>query len=383
MKVYIWREKNKAVMNAIVIGNDHYNTLGVIRSLGEEHNNIFLILVGNEKSFIKRSKYINKIYFVQETSRQIIEKIEAISENIEETYYLFPTSDFVAEVLDEHYKEFANNIICPNALGKLQLYQNKRWMNRFAEKLGLKVPKQCVMETKNKEHDWNIFPAILKPVISTEGKKADIQKVENEKDLRVKLDYFHDNGYDRILVEEYIYGQDEHMVEVLGYSRKNYEVEIVGIIEKIREYPLKNGSTSYAKIIPNHSKLDLEIVKNFVKELKFFGIFDIEFKFSGKELYFIEINFRNGAPSYIMTCEGGNIPFFWMKNKEVKKRIDSMVYFMCEQNDVLHVIKGDINVLRWLKEFFCSKKIFLVWNDYKPSLAYYHLLFKIFKKRRI
>ena len=60
-------------MEAIVIGGLHHNTLGVVRSLGEDSEmqiNIKVLLVGRmnqEKNIISESKYINKqnIYYVE------------------------------------------------------------------------------------------------------------------------------------------------------------------------------------------------------------------------------------------------------------------------------------------------------------------------------
>lgn len=371
-------------MKAIVIGNDHYNTLGVVRSLGEEGISVYLILISDSKSFVAQSKYISKAYFVQQNVGELMKIIISLTQNANDNYFLIPTSDFAAKVLDDHFEQFATNVICPNALGKIGLFQNKQWMNEYAKKMGLLVPEQMVFSV-NDSHDiiWNNFPAIIKPVVSIEGKKSDILVVNDFSELKETVKAFQRNGYKRILIEEYIYGIKEHMVEILGYSRKNYNVEIAGVVSKIREYPIKNGSTSFAELVKEHPGLNIENVKKFVNSLKYYGIFDIEFKYANEKLYFIEMNFRNGAPSYILTQKGLNLPVCWIRNQSVNNKLNSEDYFMCEQNDLLHVIKKNIGLGQWIKEFMHSKKIFFSYQDIKPVFKYYQLFFRniIFRRR--
>ena len=49
---------------AVVIGNDHYNTLGLIRSIGLEKIPIILLLNADKHNFVSKSRYIkNNRYF--------------------------------------------------------------------------------------------------------------------------------------------------------------------------------------------------------------------------------------------------------------------------------------------------------------------------------
>lgn len=60
--------KNKV----IVIGPNHYNTLGVIRSLGEEDVPVNLILVSRKENYVSKSKYVDKVWLVNESENEII-----------------------------------------------------------------------------------------------------------------------------------------------------------------------------------------------------------------------------------------------------------------------------------------------------------------------
>lgn len=53
--------------NIIVIGGDHHNALGVIRSLGEAGYGVELITIGNlRKHYISASKYVRKHHALAE-----------------------------------------------------------------------------------------------------------------------------------------------------------------------------------------------------------------------------------------------------------------------------------------------------------------------------
>ena len=48
----------------IVIGADHHNTLGVLRSLGEKGiNSILLLISENKKSYVAKSKYAKEVHY--------------------------------------------------------------------------------------------------------------------------------------------------------------------------------------------------------------------------------------------------------------------------------------------------------------------------------
>lgn len=44
----------------VVVGSNHHNALGVIRSLGEFGCNVFFVTHSCDKSFVARSRYVEK-----------------------------------------------------------------------------------------------------------------------------------------------------------------------------------------------------------------------------------------------------------------------------------------------------------------------------------
>jgi len=125
---------------------------------------------------------------------------------------------------------------------------------------------------------------------------------------------------------------------------------------------LQCGSTSYARIVPEHEGLDLAKIEKFICETDFCGLFDVEFKYANGTVYFIECNFRNGAPGYSFTCLKKCIPLMWISDLYDEKYLFNqqtyLTYFMCEQTDFLHVLKRSISFKKWYQNYRKSLKIF-------------------------
>ena len=85
---------------AIVISEDHYNALGMIRSLGEKGFKVNLILTTEPgHTYTDKSKYVSNVVFVPHVDREILNAIKKISEG-DESCFLFPLSDYTAMLLD-------------------------------------------------------------------------------------------------------------------------------------------------------------------------------------------------------------------------------------------------------------------------------------------
>lgn len=88
----------------IVIGADHYNALGVLRSLGEVGIKSNFILIGDKKrASTIYCKYIKKLYNIKNNSQEeIIKILEEEFNNLEFKPILIPTGDPIAKVLDQN-----------------------------------------------------------------------------------------------------------------------------------------------------------------------------------------------------------------------------------------------------------------------------------------
>lgn len=366
-------DKIKPGDTVVVIGDDHYNTLGVVRSLGEAGFVVALVLMSDHATCVTRSKWVSELRFAPNDT-SVYEALTEICAAFHRPVAVVPTSDRAAIVVGGFLEDLPGNCVAPGIAGGLLPLEDKATAKALARSCGLNTAAGLVVESvagglevSKQLH----FPVIIKPVVSVEGKKSDISIAYTSEEVSLCLKKFFSGGYERVLVEEYICGQDSHMVEVMGYRSRNGVSSVAGVIEKIREYPLANGSTSYARFVSSHEGIDLEAVRSFVDKAGFFGIYDMEFKFSAGKAYFIECNFRVGAPSYAMTQLGCNVPALWVSGAILSHPVSDNRPFMVEQRDVFHVIKGDMRPAEWIKQFRGSRHIFAVKGDMRPVRAYW------------
>lgn len=365
---------------AIVIGTDHYNTLGLIRSLGEAGVAVNFIALFKHKAGICQSRYVRRLWKVENEASEIL---TVLRQNFpdKKKYVVFPTSDFSMSVLDNHLEELRTKFIVPNVngiQGNASELMDKNTMNVFAEKAGLLIPQSWKLELMNgrfRVPEEMVYPCIAKPVSGLEGSKSDIKICKDTDELEQALSFLAPH-YETIMIQEYISGEDSKMIEVIGCTTlSGKEVILPGVIEKIREFPLKAGSTSFAKVVKDSEYLDLKTLYDFLEDIGYYGLFDVEYKYAQGQAYFLEINLRNGAPGYGLTKAGINLPQIWFLDaigsgtSHLKKQISDSFHLMSETRDIWHIRNGDLTLGGWWNDFRRTDA-FLTFNlaDLKPII---------------
>lgn len=115
--------------------------------------------------------------------------------------------------------------------------------------------------------------------------------------------------------------------------------------------------------------------KKFVEAIDYRGIFDMEFITDGKDIYFVEMNFRNGGYGYACTRAGRNFPAIWASEALGKpigtflcKSVDS-IFFINESADLQNVRAGNISIITWLWDVLRAKAhMYINLRDMKPLL---------------
>ena len=117
-----------------------------------------------------------------------------------------------------------------------------------------------------------------------------------------------------VLIQEYLSSKTKKTIEIMGEVLKDGTIVLPSPIVKIREYPYYNGSTSYAKFDNALSEERMKALNRLIEMIGLYGLFDIELINNDQKAYFIEINVRNGAPSYALTLAGANLPYIWYED---------------------------------------------------------------------
>lgn len=360
-----------------VIGGNHHNTLGVVRSFGEKGVFTYLILFGCKRNcFVAKSTYVKETFVAKDES----DVINIILKRIPKGSLLITTNDKSARTLDLNYSLLSKNYFLPNIMGRegaIVKAMDKEYMRNVALTVGMHVPKSWIVKSKDEIPDDMVYPCITKTLRSIDGGKKDIVKCTNKNDLlrvieRGKV----------FMVQEFI--EKDYELNVLGCSIEHGNcVYTPGVIKKIREYPYKSGSSSFSVVLPfSDVNIDLDLVKNYLKEIKYEGLFSIEFVKKDNINYFLEINLRNDGNGYISTAMGMNLPYIYYKyvyNNRIglDYNLKYPFYFMGEFTDFRHIRKRVITFTEWVKDL---KKVncFFVYNK-KDIRPFFYNLYFIFK----
>lgn len=308
---------------AIVWGEMHINTLGLVRSLGEaSYFPIFVIINHNEtntENYIALSKYVSKVFEIssKEEGLRILESLEA--DNSEERMPIIPMSDKCAEYIDSYYNQLSKRFICPSVnltQGCLTAFLNKEKMRELADRAGMHTPKSwLVLKEQTVLPEAIIYPCIIKPKESAHGNK-DFGIYNNEQELRQGLCNFFKTA-ECAQIQEFI--KKDFEIIINGYSI-GQEYRIPTVIKKIRQYPMNNGGFAYGYIIKDYNdNSNLACIDRFLKLLNYSGIFSLEFIVKEGKSYFLEINLRNDATSYLSTKYGHNLPDLWIESYKTGK----------------------------------------------------------------
>lgn len=354
-----------------IIGNDHINTLGVIRTFGENNIKPYVFLISNKKNnAVIKSKYVEK-YWIFQNEEEALTKIINYFNNEKNKVALIPTSDSSSLCLDKNYFKLKNKFYTPNINDKenhIYKYMDKNKQQELFLKNEIKGIKSQIINFDTFNGYFQVqFPIILKPIVSAKGNKEDIkicnniEEFNNAKECLIRL------GYNEILAQDFITYTYEGDIQGLAI---NGETAIPGIIEKIRIYPLERGSTTYGRVVPNrrYEKV-INDIKKIMKDLNYTGIFDIDVFVKNEDIYLNEINFRNSAISYAY----GNsyIAYYWylscINSKLIEPPYIKEEYtFMDEQADIHNVIDQIISIKDYQKSRK-NAKILLVKNQKDPK----------------
>lgn len=337
--------------HVIVFGKNGYNTLGLIRCLGEQGIPFVLVLLASQKiNYTLLSKYVRK--YKKVASIEVgIEYITHIFKDNKQKAVIIPTNDRIASELDRNYDRLNKFFIFPNAgkQGVLTALMDKKTMTDLALQSGLSVPITIEYEYGKPIPEDIVFPCIIKPKKSIDGTKKDIRKCDNVSDLKRFLASKTQTHI--FLIQQYI--KKEFDILLIGCRCLNGEVICPAIFKKERWFS-EGEDGSYGVITSDtDSYIDMNTVRTFLKALKYVGPFSIEYGVEKGIPYFFEINLRNDGTSHYFVSSQINIPYAWvMSNYGYKIRMqpenDERI-FIDEFGDILNVVSGNISFSIWVQ----------------------------------
>ena len=342
----------------IVMAIEHYNPLGIIRSLGESGVRPVYIAVKGRGISASASKYVLKVHYVdsvEEGYEVLINEYGDVAEKVGLKPLLFTSDDKDVGYFDYHYDELKNKFIFFNAgaVGRINEFMDKYNILELAKKHGLKTLDARVC--KRGEIPEGIgYPVITKSISPTVGGwKSDVHICQSDEELKTAYESI---KAPTVLVQKYIEKQNEYCLE--GFSA-NKGRDVLIAIANTYNYLLPDYYSPYMTV----SVMDNERIRNalsgMIEEIGFEGLFEAEFLIDQDGTYYFgEINFRNSTWSYAATKVGMPLPVLWAETqeqgymrKDIQKNFEPFTA-MVEPIDYAKRVKtGKIDVAEWMRDF--------------------------------
>ncbi len=367
----------------IVFAIEHYNPLGIVRSLGREGISPDIIAVHGKAKLMSSSRYVSEMHEVSSVEEGYNVLLKEYGRYSKECLpVVFCSDDKTVGYLDLHYDEVKDKFVLFNAgqQGRINEFMNKFNILRCAEKNGLRVLK--AQACNHGEIPDNLeYPVITKAISpNTGGWKSDVHICHSREDLKKA---FESIKAERVLIQKYIDKKNEYCVEGFSIDRGK-QVRIT--IASTYNYLLTGYYSPYmtVKNMENESlRRSLEIM---FSDIGFEGIFEAEFLIDqDDEIYFSEINFRNSTWSWASTITGMNLPVLWgeamLSGKipnDIYKVIPNHFTGMVEPIDFgKRVETGKVTPGQWLADFKDAKVTYYYDKD---DLAPFFLMMDNWKK---
>lgn len=350
-------------------GREHYNSLGIIRTLGEAGINPVYVVVKGGPVYASHSKYVKESYYVDDVDEGIQLIIDKYTDPAVKSFILVE-DDWTVAVMDKYYDKLKDHFFFFNAGGKLRQYFNKDEVNRLVAKYGINVPKTWKVSVGEIPEDIE-YPIMTKAVNSIGEEWKDIVFIcHNDEEL---ISAYSKMKSKKVLVQQYIEKVDEASFDAFSV-KKGKDVFIV--MEAYQMYNIPDKYSPYWKIQNYRNEEIGEKIKKIIAEIGFEGIFEFEFMLDKNgDYWFLEINFRNTALGYATTVAGMPQVTMWcasMEKGEIdhSKRVEipNGMRAMAECFDYDVRVKGGmLTKEEWLKEFMTAEcKMYMGRDDFEP-----------------
>lgn len=296
-----------AKKNILILGGG-LQALSTANSLWKE--GICAVCLAEEEEEIRQSKFIKHFYPVQKG--KLFDQITSIIQS-EQIDLIIPMSDYMAELVSKHKAELETEYNCHVPVPNHDIFiqgADKEKLMAFCEQNGFPHPRTRALDTSNIEEaaQYVQFPALIKPNRSV-GARG-IKLVHSLDELKRDYPIIH-TTYGEATLQEYIDTQDIPYYNVMLYRSASGQILGSAIIEIIRFFPIKGGSSSLCRTIEEPELI--HICSEVLDKLNWVGMADFDIlkdRNSGYKI--IEINPRVPASLRAADIAGVNFPMIML-----------------------------------------------------------------------
>lgn len=274
-----------------------------------------IVQADGARSFVGKSRWATTYDHIEPDNAQLL--CDTLMRYREEGKVpILCASDEAISMIDRHADRLSPYFYFFSVGGKqngINYWMQKSRMNEAAVRAGFRVPKHWRIDPSAPDVSSVCYPCLVKPERSCDGSKHDFNICQTEAELCHALDNLRATGHKEVLVLEYVRADYEiiYLGARLPHSGRNV---VPGTLRKLVTCKdLWNlGMTAYAEIRPESSARQQECIDRFFDQIPYEGLYSIECMVRGDEVFFLEINFRSDATTYIPIAGGVNLPLWWV-----------------------------------------------------------------------
>lgn len=300
---------------AIVLGGSSVTSLGICRTLGE--NGVSVFCVDDRKNETAFSRFCAEFFAIPgiEGNSQVLKSFLAeLDRMIETPVVVFPSSDLFCLNFVRVLGDISSKFVFLSNRRSVETLINKEKFYLSLTDGGLPHPETYFpLKEDHAEIERRIdYPVLVKPAVSQTFSRVFIVKCFVAKD-RIELEkYIRLASEHRIsvMVQQIIPGPPTNVYGIAGYVDRNNEPKGVFAYRRIRDWPHGCGCNSLIESIPVSAVESIkEITLDYLKSLRYTGLFEAEFKKDERDGDFklIEINSRSWWQNRFATICGSNL----------------------------------------------------------------------------
>jgi len=297
--------------NVLILGGG-LQALSTAYSLWKEE--VYAVCLADEEEEIRQSRFIKRFYPLQRG--KIYEQVIATIQS-EQIGLIIPMSDYMSELLSKHKAELESEYNCYVPVPNHEIFiqgADKEKLMAFCEQNSFPHPRTRALDASNIAEAalYVQFPALIKPNRSV-GARG-IKLVHSLEELQRNYPVIH-KTYGDATLQEYVDSKDAPYYNVMLYRSKSGEITGCAIIEILRFFPIKGGSSSLCRTI-EEPKLRA-ICESVLHKLSWEGMADFDvLKAPNGEYKIIEINPRVPASLRAADIAGVNFPMLMLEQEQ-------------------------------------------------------------------
>ena len=380
----------KQINNKVIIwGIDNFNTLGLIRQLGQANIDLLFLIKGKAYCAAK-SKYCKD--FIE--TQSVEDGYRYLQLHFLQYSYkpiLIVCGDDIMTYIDQHRDELAKLFILPgcDVQGRTSAFIDKNNMTKHAREIGMLCPdSQFVTRTSNPQHVE--YPCLIKPSHERFGhfNEFKFKVCHNRQQLLRTLKFVHPES--EFILQQYI--PKEKDILIYGVRFRNGNIHLAGAF--IKERTADDGSGSYGTITASIPvEVDKDKIFVFLQSINYYGLFSFEYGLFKDKAYFFEVNLRNDGTSHYFHQLGANLPLAYVYDAAgedyttIPTKIIKNGIFINELHDFENVLHRKVSYKTW-KQDIQKASVYKFYNsqDISPFLIvkkdiYRHILSDILLKK--